>query len=80
MIGRGRKNYLFAGSDVGGQRLGVLYSVVRTCQRLGVDPWMYLNEVLPRLSAVKANRGWNRRLDELLPMAFQKAAEQKMAG
>ena len=80
VIGRGRKNYLFAGSDVGGQRLGILYSVVRTCQRLEVDPWMYLNEVLPRLSAVKANRGWSRRLDELLPMAFQKAAEQKMAG
>ena len=41
---------------------------------------MYLNEVLPRLSTMKANRGWSRRLDELLPMAFQKADEQKMAG
>ena len=80
VIGRGRKNYLFAGSDEGGRRLGILYSIVRTCQRQEVDPWMYLNEVLPRLSAVKVNRGWSRRLDELLPMAFQKAAEQKMAG
>ncbi len=80
VIGRGRKNYLFAGSLEGGKRLAVLYSVVRTCQRLGVDPWLYLSEVLPRLSALAVNRGLSRRLDELLPMAFKKTTQQRQAG
>jgi hypothetical protein len=56
VIGRGRKNYLFAGSDAGGRRLAVVYTVVRTCERLQIDPFAYLADVLPRLSDLPVNR------------------------
>jgi len=56
VIGRGRKNYLFAGSDIGGRRLATLYTVVRTCQRMEIDAFAYLAWVLPRLSDLPVNR------------------------
>lgn len=65
VIGRGRKAFLFAGSDAGARRLAVLHTVVRTCQRLGADPFAYLCDVLPRLSVMPANRGL--RLADLTP-------------
>jgi transposase len=58
----GRKNYLFAGSDAGGRSAAVLYSVVGTCQRLGLDPFAYLRDAFARLPSLPAGR-----LDELLP-------------
>ena len=45
----GRKNYLFAGSDGGGESAAVLYSVIGTCRRLGLDPFAYLRDALVRL-------------------------------
>jgi len=38
----GRKNYLFVGSDAGGRRAAILYSLVRTCERHDVNAWEYL--------------------------------------
>jgi hypothetical protein len=58
----GRKNYLFAGSDSGGRSAAILYSVVGTCRRLGLDPLAYLRDVLRRLPLQPASR-----LDDLLP-------------
>jgi transposase len=58
----GRKNYLFAGSDAGGRSAAVLYSVVGTCRRLGLDPFGYLRDALGRLPSLPVER-----LDELLP-------------
>jgi transposase len=58
----GRKNYLFAGSDGGGRSAAVLYSVVGTCRRVGLDPFAYLRDVLTRLPSLPVDR-----LDELLP-------------
>ena len=58
----GRKNYLFAGSDAGGRSAAVLYSVVGTCRRLGIDPFAYLRAALTRLPSLPTDR-----LDELLP-------------
>jgi transposase len=52
----GRKNYLFAGSDSGGKTAAVLYSVVASCRRIGLDPFAYLRDVLERLPAVPADR------------------------
>jgi hypothetical protein len=60
-VALGRKNYLFAGSDAGGRSAAVLYSVVGTCRRLGLDPLAYLRDVLRRLSSLRASR-----LDDLL--------------
>ena len=58
----GRKNYLFAGSDAGGRSAAVLYSVVGTCRRLGLDPFAYLRDAFARLPTLPAGR-----VDDLLP-------------
>jgi len=58
----GRKNWLFCGSDAGGRRAAILYSVVATCKAHGLDPWAYLRDVLERIPTHP-----NRRRAELLP-------------
>jgi transposase len=64
----GRKNYLFFGSDVGGETAAVLYTFTQTCQALGVEPWRYLRDVLGRLPSCPAER-----LAELLPDSWAQA-------
>jgi transposase len=71
-IAIGRKNYLFFGSDVGGESAAVLYSFVQTCQHLSIEPWRYLRDVLERLPLHPAER-----LEELLPDRW--AAAQRAA-
>jgi transposase/uncharacterized coiled-coil protein SlyX len=72
VVGRGRKAYLFAGSDEGGKRLAILYTVVRTCERLGVDPFAYMADVLPKLSDLPVNKGKGH-LATLTPKAWSAA-------
>jgi transposase len=50
-IAVGRKNWLTVGSPRGGQTAAVLFSFTSTCQRLGIEPWAYLQDVLTRLPA-----------------------------
>jgi hypothetical protein len=64
----GRKNYLFFGSDVGGETAAVLYTFTQTCQALGIEPWRYLRDVLARLP-----RHPPERLAELLPDEWARA-------
>jgi transposase len=45
-----RKNFLFAGSDAGGERAAIAFTVLGCCQLAGVNPVEYLAEVLPRLA------------------------------
>ena len=67
-IAIGRKNWLSVGSPRGGQTAAVLISFTSTCQRLGVEPWSYLQDVLRRLPA------WSSApLDELLPDRWEVA-------
>jgi transposase len=61
-IAIGRKNWLTVGSPRGGQTAAVLFSFTSTCQRLSVEPWAYLQDVLGRLPSHPAER-----LAELLP-------------
>ena len=61
-IAIGRKNWLSIGSPRGGQTAAVLFSFTSTSQRLGVEPWRYLRDVLERLP-----RHPPQRLAELLP-------------
>jgi hypothetical protein len=62
-IAVGRSNWLFAGNDDSGERAAIIYSLIRTCELNGVEPWDYLRDVLTRLAA-----GWSEdRLLELLP-------------
>ena len=72
-IGEGRKNWLFAGSDEGGERAAVIYTVLATCKVAGAEPWAYLRDVLPEL----ARRGEDADVADLLPqqwVARKKAA------
>jgi hypothetical protein len=61
-IALGRKNWLFVGSPRGGHTAAVLISFTSTCQRLGVEPWRYLRDVLEQLPGCPAER-----LTALLP-------------
>jgi len=55
-IAIGRKNWLTVGSPRGGQTAAVLFSFTSTCQRLGVEPWAYLHDVLARLPTTPVGR------------------------
>jgi transposase len=61
-IALGRKNYLFVGNDEAGENLAGLTSLLATCEANGINPEVYLADVLMRVSTHP-----NARLDELLP-------------
>nr|WP_245678114.1 IS66 family transposase [Chondromyces crocatus] len=68
-IAVGRKNFLFAGSDKGAERLAIGFTLFRSCSLQGVNPLLWATDVITKLQ-----RGWPRsRLDELLPDAWSKA-------
>jgi hypothetical protein len=67
-IAVGRKNWMFFGSDGGGRTAAVLTSFMASCQRLKIDPWAYLRDVLDRIGAHPVNA-----LDELLPANWKPA-------
>ena len=73
-IAIGRKNWLFVGSERGGQTAAVLFSFTSTCQRLGVEPWAYLQDVLTRLPGLPADQ-----LGALLPDRWQAARRARGA-
>jgi len=58
----GRKNYLFAGSDAGGERAAAVYSLIGTAKLNGINPEKYLCDILSRIADHPINR-----IDELLP-------------
>lgn len=62
VVALGRKNYLFAGSDRGGERAAVIYSLIGTAKLNGLDPETYLREVLSQIADHPINR-----IEELLP-------------
>ena len=45
-----RKNALFVGSHDGGRRAAVLFSILGTCELIGLEPVAYLSDVLPKLA------------------------------
>lgn len=51
-VALGRKNWLFMGSAEGGKTAAVLLSFTQTCKRLGVEPWLYLREMLTVLPTI----------------------------
>ena len=61
-IALGRKNYLFAGSDSGGERAAAIYSLIETAKLNGLDPEAWLRDVLARIAEHHINR-----IAELLP-------------
>ncbi len=69
-IAIGRKNWLFIGSPQGGAMAAVMMSFTSTCNRLDVEPWAYLHDVLTRLPTTPSGG-----LDALLPDRWK--AEQR---
>ena len=61
-VALGRKNYLFCGSDAGGERAAAIYSLIGTANLNDIDPEAYLRYVLERIADHPITR-----IDELLP-------------
>ena len=61
-VALGRKSWLFCGSDRGGQRAAVMYSLIVTAKMNDVDPQAWLADVLARIAEHPTQR-----IDELLP-------------
>ena len=66
----GRRAWLFAGSELAGQRAARVMSLVQSARLHGHEPWAYLKDVLMRLPTQL-----NSRIDELLPNNWQRRAE-----
>lgn len=65
----GRKAWLFAGSELAGQRAAMVMSLVQSARLNGHEPWAYLKDVLQRLLGHPS-----RRIDELLPHRWRASA------
>jgi transposase len=64
----GKKNFLFIGHPQAGWRSAVIYSVLGSCRRLGIDPHEYLRDVLRRLPDMKITE-----IEQITPAAWAKA-------
>ncbi len=67
-IALGRKSWLFAGSDRGGERAARMYSLIVTAKMNEVDPQAWLADVLARIADHPANR-----IDDLMPWNWKSA-------
>jgi transposase len=73
-VALGRKNYLFAGSDAGGERAAAIYSLIGTAKLNDCNPEAYLRDVLTRIADHPITR-----IAELLPWNFKPPAEETKA-
>ena len=75
-VALGRKNYLFGGSDRGGERAATIYTLIGTAKLNDLDPERYLRDVLSRITDHPINR-----IEEQLPwnLTADRAAESTYA-
>ena len=77
-IAIGRRNWMFAGSDAGGERAAAIYSLIGTTKLIGLNPEAYLTYVLEHIADHPINR-----IEELLPWhladRLQHQTEQRLA-
>ena len=69
-IGIGRKSWLFAGSDRGGERAAAMFTLIETAKLNGIDPQAWLTDVLGRIADHPASK-----LDQLLPWHWKNAGQ-----
>jgi transposase len=67
----GKKNWLFIGEAEAGHRGAILYTIVESCRRHGIDPQAYLRDVLTRLPKMTTGQ-----ISEVTPEAWNKARRQ----
>jgi hypothetical protein len=70
----GRKNWMFVGSENGGQAAAVFMSLIQTCRHLNINPQEYLEDVLRRIMSHPA-----KLIDDLLPDRWLAARQQNAA-
>jgi hypothetical protein len=70
----GRKNYLFAGSEAAAHRTAILCSLVQTCKHLQINPFVYLRDVIERVSTHPA-----RLVLELTPREWTRVRKASVA-
>jgi transposase len=63
----GKKNWLFMGDAEAGERGAIIYTVIESCRRRGIDPYTYLRDVLTRLPNMT-----NHQIHEVIPSAWAK--------
>jgi transposase len=68
----GKKNWLFVGDADAGERSAIIYTVVESCRRRGIDPYAYLKDVLTRLP-----RMTNWQIPEITPEAWARTRLQR---
>ena len=74
MIALGRKAWLFAGSDRGGDRAAVMSTLIMTAKLNSVDPQAWLADIFTRIASMPQSR-----LHELLPWHWKRQAEEPAA-
>jgi transposase len=67
----GKKNWLFIGDADAGERGAIIYTVIESCRRRGIDPYSYLKDVLTRLPKMT-----NHQIPEVTPAAWAKVRLQ----
>lgn len=68
----GKKNWLFIGEASAGDRSAILYTIIESCRRRGIEPYAYLREILTRLPHMT-----NRQIPEVLPAVWGRPQLQK---
>ena len=71
-IALGRKSWLFAGSDKGGERAAFIYTLIGTAKLNDIDPQAWLADTLARINDIPQSR-----LHELLPWNWTGTAENQ---
>ncbi|HTI91463.1 MAG TPA: IS66 family transposase [Puia sp.] len=68
-VALGPKNFLFAGSNEGGKRLALFYSLLASCKKQQINPWEYIKDILERMPATKTSQLRNLLPDKWKPLA-----------
>ena len=69
----GKKNWLFVGGAYTGERSAIIYSIVESCRRRGIDPHAYLTDILERIP-----NATNKEVSQLTPAAWAVEKQGKL--